>query len=275
MRRGPVRTRIAALALLLAVAAALWALDRGSVERGNRLYHAGAVPEAASVYRRALGGAEPGGSPAAAAYNLGTALLTLSPDSAEAYLRAASEAADPMTAQRALYNLGWRHLMEGSTPQEPDSARASLTRAVQVLRAALRMRPDDDRARWNLQLAQRLLDQIAPPTEEAGRESGSQNEEEIAMRDPSLARSDEPARQEGPQPDDPRPADNAGERRGPQRGSRESWATQDPGPLTREDALDLLTTVSDEPEALLKGILWSHRPDVAWWAGQPYPGGNW
>jgi hypothetical protein len=27
-------------------------------------------------------------------------------------------------------------------------------------------------------------------------------------------------------------------------------------------------------EMLIRGFLWSHRPDVAPWA-EPYPGGNW
>jgi hypothetical protein len=45
--------------------------------------------------------------------------------------------------------------------------------------------------------------------------------------------------------------------------------------MTAADAGNLLATVVDEPEALVRGLLWSHRPDVAWWSGQAYPGGPW
>ena len=58
-------------------------------------------------------------------------------------------------------------------------------------------------------------------------------------------------------------------------GAREAWATQDPGPLAPDEARSLLTNLNDEPDLLLRGILWSHRPDVAWGSGQPYPGGRW
>ena len=45
--------------------------------------------------------------------------------------------------------------------------------------------------------------------------------------------------------------------------------------MTPGEATNLLATVSDETEALVRGLLWAHRPDVAWWAGQAYPGGPW
>ena len=51
-------------------------------------------------------------------------------------------------------------------------------------------------------------------------------------------------------------------------------AGEDPGPLTEAEALRLVEVISDDPEQLLWGILWSHRPDVAWWA-ESYPGGDW
>ena len=79
----------------------------------------------------------------------------------------------------------------------------------------------------------------------------------------------------GLEPEDARLADNTGERQGALEGARESWASQDPGPLTRTAAFGLLERVNDEPESLIRGILWAHRPDIAWWESQPYPGGGW
>jgi hypothetical protein len=119
------------------------------------------------------------------------------------------------------------------------------------------------------------LDALIPPDEDTGRESGSESDDEIAMNDPSLARSETAEAESGPEPEDPQPADNIGERRGPQEGAREAWATHDPGPMTRGEALELLSRVNDQTETLVTGILWSHRPDIAWWTGQAYPGGGW
>lgn len=116
---------------------------------------------------------------------------------------------------------------------------------------------------------------MVPPGEDTGKQSSGESEDEIAMNNPELARSEDAPAESGLEPEDPRAADNQGERSGPLQGAREAWATQDPGEMTGTDALSLLTNLNDEPELLLRGVLWSHRPDVAWWSGQPYPGGRW
>jgi hypothetical protein len=116
---------------------------------------------------------------------------------------------------------------------------------------------------------------VAPGDETNRSNSTSETDDEVAMNNPELARSEDSPAESGVEPEDPRAAENPGERSGPRQGAREAWATQDPGPLSREDALNLLYNLNDEPELLLRGILWSHRPDVAWWSGQPYPGGRW
>lgn len=264
------RRRTIGAALLAVLAAALLLVrDRGSLERGNRVFRAGDPAAAAHIYGRS---ARPGGNEQAL-YNLGTALLAVDVDSADAVLRAATEARDRTTAQKSFYNLGYRLLM--SADLDPDSTPAVLTRAIASNRAALRLDPSDQDARWNLALAQRRLDALTPPGEDTGRESSDDSDDEMAMNDPSLARSDKPPEKEANVPEDPKPADSPGERRGPQEGARETWATQDPGPMTRAEALTLLGRVQDDPAALVRGIMWSRRPDVAWWSGQISPGGRW
>ncbi len=267
-RRWPRSTFLAAAALVLAF---LWQ-DRGSVEHGNRLYRSGDATTAAAIYHGVTGAEEPTPLPH---YNLGTALLALDPDSAEAPLQAATEAADREIAQRGFYNLGLRFLTRAGTSMVPDSAANALFAAVANGRQALRLDPTDQDARWNLALAQRRLDALVPPEEQAQRESAGEGADEIAMEDESLSRTDNADAVSGLEPEDPRPADNTGERQGAQEGAREAWASQDPGPLTRDAAVGLLGMVQDEPETLIRGILWSHRPDIAWWESQPYPGGGW
>lgn len=245
--------------------------DRRSVERGNRLYRGGDPEAAADIYARALDRDSAG----TLAFNLGTALLALDADSAQVLLDPVSTTNDRSLAQPGLYNLGYGHLVSAELAATPDSVLPELRAAVRAFRAALRMDPNDQDARWNLSLAIRRLEALLPPGEDTGEQSGSDSEDEVPMNDAQLARSETAPAESGPEPPDPRATEVSGERRGPREGAREAWALQDPGPITTERALQLLGSVDDNPELLLKGILWSHRPDIAWWTGQAYPGGNW
>lgn len=273
-RRGPPRAGWIALTVLIAAVAVPLLLRQHarSVEHGNRLYHIGDTEGSVSIYEPAV---ERGARDAV--YNLGTALLDLDFDSADVVLSRAVETDDPSRAQKAYYNLGYALLATGMVPRpvSPDSAAAVLQRAVDNGRMALRLDPSDDDARWNLALAQRALDAMQPPGSNRGRESSGESDDEIPMNDPSMARSETAEAESGPEPEDARESEASGPRTGPLEGAREAWATQDPGPLTQADALSLLQLVNDRPEALVRGLLWSHRPDVAWWAGQAYPGGRW
>ena len=245
--------------------------DQSSLERGNRLYRGGDSPTAVEIYRSSDQGADRAG----VEYNLGTALIPLDPASAEAHLRSAIEGQDPAPRQRGFYNLGYRYLTVSRGPTGIDSSTTTLSAAVENNRAALRLDPRDQAARWNLALAQRRLDALLPPDENPDQESGAADAEELPIEDQALARSETADAVSGEEPEDPRMGDNTGERRGAEEGAREAWASQDPGPMTREAAEGLLGRVQDQPESLIRGILWSHRPDIAWWESQPYPGGGW
>jgi hypothetical protein len=259
---------IVAGALLLPV---LIRQDLRSVERGNRMYRGGDPASAADLYGGALARREGD----AVAFNLGTALLDVDADSARLFLDRVSKSEDRPTSQRGFYNLGYGHMVAAELSATPDSVIPALRAAASSFRSALRLDPTDQDARWNLALVIRRLEAMLPPGEDTGEESGSESEDEVPMNDPQMARSETAPAESGPEPPDPRATEVSGERRGPREGAREAWALQDPGPITAERALQLLATVSDEPVDLLKGILWSHRPDIAWWSGQAYPGGNW
>lgn len=271
-RFGVRRSLLALVAVGLVVAALLW-LDRGSLERGNRLYRGGDAGRAAALYRHAADGDDE--THPLAPYNLGTALLGLDPDSAETSLRIAAQAEDPTIAQRGLYNLGYRYLTSVSGAMEPDSMVATLVQAVASLRGALRMNPSDAAARWNLALAQRKLDALAPAAGTPDTENSGESDDELEVDDLALARSEDADAVSGLEPEDPTEVDNRGQRSGAQQGAREAWAAQDPGPMTPGAAFGLLGQVDDDPEKLVRGILWSHRPEVPWWESHAYPGGAW
>lgn len=302
-RRGRALAALVVAALL--VAAFLWR-DRGSLERGNRLYRRGDVPAAARLY----GAAEASDSSAKASYNLGTSLLTLDPDSAGRHLFLAAARADSAAAPRAYYNLGYHFLERAGPGVEAGPARVLLAAAVASNRAALRLDPGFEDARWNLALSQRMLDSLtarlprpgALPIDSIPRERGpDEDPSDVALAQrvvDSLAEgAPEPAdatpageadrgvgdallpseSEGGPPGREPRaapPSDDRGsDGRDGGRGEREALAAGDPGPLSEAAAERLLAEIVDDPEQLIRGLLWAHRPDVAWWDGEPFPGG--
>lgn len=280
--RRPVPGRtwsVVAVAVLLATAALLWR-DRGSVERANRLFRGGDAPAALDLYRSA---SERSGAGAGTDYNLGTALLALDADEAEMHLRSAIDGSDPAVAQRAYYNLGYHFLRRVSSSTPPDSARRLLTGAVGANRAALAFDPDHADARWNLDLARRALDSLDRVTPRFDdREAQRDAQDDLPIDETTLARTPPGDSTSGPPPPDapdrrdPRPPGE--ERRGERvavEGATEARIRGAAPPLSRGEALELIRNRDDDPEELIRGILWTGRPDVAWWSSEPYPGGDW
>ncbi len=144
----------AAAALVIAALAA-----GGPLAEGNRLYRRGDAAGAERLYRQAV--REDGGT-ALERYDLGTALLRQGRwDAARAQLEAARGArAGRVVTFRAAYNGGNTDLepvFRDSVPRE--QRRQRLERAIAGYRAALRLVPRDRDAKWNLELATRLLEE--------------------------------------------------------------------------------------------------------------------
>lgn len=187
---------------MIAVAGLLGWFLGGGVFLGNRLYRAGDVRGAEAAYVAAM--AE-GDSSAAVRYNRGTALLRLgrwndARTALEAAARAAAEDGGTELPFRAAYNAGNADLEPVFRAAVPDSARATLLRrAVARYRAALLLRPGDADAKWNLELATRLL------REEPGGGGGGAGEDEGGG-------GDDAGQEDAPDPDSPGP--EAGGRQG-------------------------------------------------------------
>ena len=244
------------LAAAVGVVMLLVWLDRGSLERANRLYRAGREARATELYRART---ESRVTVPEALYNLGTVLLRPPPElEAEGYLRLATESGDSATVQRGHYNLGIHLLLQLEAASDPDSWVTLLGAAIRSNRRALRLDPRDEDARWNLAFSQLVFDEMAR----------AQSPDEAA--DPSEEESRQGA-DEGLVIPEPGQGDD---RPPPLEGNREALAGEDPGPLTEVEAMGLLEFVYDDPKQLLWGIFWAHRPDVAWWE-EGYPGGNW
>ena len=153
---------VASLGLLLS-----WSAERGSLERANRLQREGRSEEAARLYGDRV--ARDPVSPEAR-YNLGTALLELDSLGAELELGRAVRSGTREIRGRAQYNTGVLRLDRAVAASEPDSVRAHAAAAVEANRAAIRLRPEHDDAKWNLAMALRLLDSIDAFERRSGRE---------------------------------------------------------------------------------------------------------
>jgi tetratricopeptide (TPR) repeat protein len=98
-----------------------------------------------------------------ALYNAGTAALAAGDlEAARAALGEAAKSVDPMLRYRALYNLGTATLMAGR--RDTAKRQERMDQAATHLREALLLQPGSERAKWNLELAQRLT----PPPPSGG-----------------------------------------------------------------------------------------------------------
>jgi len=158
------RQRAGALVgLLLALASPASAQRPAS---GDRELAAGRVEAAVKAY---LKGAR-GDARDTALYNAGTAALAVGDTAgARMALALAARSVDPMMRYRALYNLGTMSLMAARADTAAAAAAANLVLAVSTLREALLLAPTSERAKWNLELAERLL-----PPQSGGGGGGSQ-----------------------------------------------------------------------------------------------------
>jgi Ca-activated chloride channel homolog len=144
-RPGPALVALAGLLLGAAPAAA----QRPTA--GSRALAAGDPAKAAAAFLEEAGR---GAARDTAFYNAGTAALESGRfDVAKGALAEAAKSLDPELRYRALYNLGLVDLLAA----EADSSREEelLADAIDRLREALLLQPSSERAKWNLELAER------------------------------------------------------------------------------------------------------------------------
>ena len=208
-RRRSAGVLVASVGLVVLLA---W-IDRGSLERANRLYRAGREAHAAELYRART---ESRVTVPEALYNLGTVLLRPPVDlEAEGYLRLATESGDSATVQRGHYNLGIHLLLQIEAASDPDSWVTLLGAAIQSNRRALRLDPRDEDARWNLAFSQLVFDEMTR-AQSPGEAADSSEEESRQGADEGLV-IPEPGQGDGRPP--------------PTEGNREALAGEDPGDL--------------------------------------------
>jgi hypothetical protein len=137
-------------------------VERATEQRANRLQRSGEHAAAASLYGSRIASSEEGdeGVPDRLRYNFATALLDLGSLRAEAELARAATARDSTLRAHALYNRGLWHLLRARDGRLVDSVRAHASISVSASKDALRLDPGRADARWNLAVAQRMLDSV-------------------------------------------------------------------------------------------------------------------
>jgi Ca-activated chloride channel family protein len=143
--RGAALT-IALTAVLLGFS--FWGQEPG----GNRAYRHGDYSKAVERYRAAL---LKGASTPRLEYNLGTALFQVGEaEDARHLLESALRAQSPELRARAFYNLG--NVLSQSGAASAEDMRA----AIEAFRRSLLLDPQNEDARWNIELAMRRLQEL-------------------------------------------------------------------------------------------------------------------
>lgn len=121
--------------------------ERTSIRRGNKEFEAKNYVSAEVDYRKAL---EASPSSVTANFNLGDALYKQEKyaDAAEEFKKVAVSESDPKKASEAWYNLGNSYLMDKKVAE-----------SIEAYKNALRQNPKDEDARYNLRMAQLMLQQ--------------------------------------------------------------------------------------------------------------------
>jgi hypothetical protein len=172
----------AAAALCSAGVLVAGVIEHRSVERANRLHRGGELAAAARAYGDHAGDAS---SALALRYNFGTTLLELGSPAAPSELGRATASDEETLRARAFYNLGLWHLRRARDLVASDSVRAHAVASADANKAVLRLEPGQPEARWNLALAQRLLDSVNADDGRAGTETvdGSNDSDDQVLSD--------------------------------------------------------------------------------------------
>lgn len=230
---------VCVLILLVCVACSDRAREIGA---GNRRYNDGDFQQALNTYRDVMV-ANP--NDPIAYYNSASVLLGLADfDRAVEALELAIAQGDEVMMARAYYNMGNVFFEEGGYLD-----------AIWAYQQALLIDPDDDDARYNLELA---MQRYIPPTPTALEQ---QTNPELGQSDPETTPTNEPGGFDGPTPTPPPMEVSPDPSQTPESGDRsedgEEFGTPIPqadGGMTIEQAEELLDAVEQDQETLSQYI---------------------
>jgi Ca-activated chloride channel family protein len=159
------------LTIFVLFAALLTHAQEGEVMKGNRYYKEGNYDKAEEAYQKALSKKEN----LIARYNLGNTLYKKESidDAVKSFDGVISATDDPELKTKALYNKGVL-LHKGNR----------LTEAIDVYKQALRLNPDDEEVRKNLQLALQQKKQQEPKKDQKKEQKEQKQKQEKKKEEP-------------------------------------------------------------------------------------------
>ena len=159
------------LTILVVFAALLTYAQEGEVVKGNRYYKEGNYDKAEEAYQKALSKKEN----LIARYNLGNTLYKKESidDAVKSFDGVISATDDPELKTKALYNKGVL-LHKGNR----------LTEAIDAYKQALRLNPDDEEVRKNLQLALQQKKQQEPKQQQKKEQKQQKQKQEKKKEEP-------------------------------------------------------------------------------------------
>jgi Ca-activated chloride channel family protein len=161
---------------------------RKLVRDGNKAYRSGQYDQALAKYKAAL---MAGGDPGVVAYNLGNTHYALR--ESEAAQQAYTESMRPQRARDlsgSVYNLGNAYLQGGKIEE-----------AISAYIEALKLNPDDEDAKYNLELARRMLNQMqqSQPEQSPDQQEKEQQEERDSQEEQQQQEQEQQEQQESEQ----------------------------------------------------------------------------
>lgn len=159
------------LTILVLITALLTRAQEGEVMKGNRYYKEGNYDKAEEAYQKALSKKEN----LIARYNLGNTLYKKESidDAVKSFDGVISATDDPELKTKALYNKGVL-LHKGNR----------LSEAIDAYKQALRLNPDDEEVRKNLQLALQQKKQQEPKQEQKKEQKEQKQKQEKKKEEP-------------------------------------------------------------------------------------------
>jgi Ca-activated chloride channel family protein len=159
------KTLLAGLLTVLIATSLYGESTRKLVQDGNKAYRSGQYDQALAKYKAAL---MAGGDPRIVAYNLGNTHYALR--ESEAAQQAYTESMRPERPRDlsgSVYNLGNAYLQGGK-----------ISEAISAYIEALKLNPDDEDAKYNLELARRMLNQMQQSQSQQSSEQQEQDQQE-------------------------------------------------------------------------------------------------
>lgn len=231
-----IKTNLYIAVVFLLTSSALFSQDYiDYLRKGNEYYNSQKFNEAEKEYRRAK---EADNSSLKADYNLGNSLYKQNnyQQAADYYYKAATGAKDNSTMAKAYHNLG------NSFLQSKD-----YQKSIEAYKNALRINPDDQDTKYNLEYARQMLTQQQQQQQQNNSNQNQQNQQNQQQQQQS-----QQDNQDKQDKQDNQSQQNEAQNKDNQQGQQKQSDSE--GKISKEDAERILNALKNEEKKLQKDL---------------------